>query len=174
MSLLSLCWSIIDYDLASWRRQCRSDQGCCSCIWLMLHELGRISVVVTRVLAVTLMVIANDGMAGLLFFSNGGLTWAFVTVMGKVGAIHRDSKEIYVFPFGNCADVLHTVAATAAVTYSFVDAADSSFRALLCTVYVHSWYQIWESVAEFSKEGMKHGVDFYPYFRYALPSCFFI
>ncbi|KAL3184037.1 hypothetical protein MRX96_006345 [Rhipicephalus microplus] len=86
LSLLSLCWAIIDYDIALWRHIFKRPGG------VILHEFGRILVVLTRLVTMTMMAIVKDSEVFYLFVSNWFLTLAIVVLMNQVGAIFRVSK----------------------------------------------------------------------------------
>nr|XP_037270952.1 uncharacterized protein LOC119163117 isoform X3 [Rhipicephalus microplus] len=99
----------------------------------------------------------------LLTVSNWFLTLAIVVLMNQVGAIFR---------FQKWDDILHMMATLVAITFSFIDVGHSSFWPLIGFTYVHTWYQIRESIEEFIKEKMKHGADTHVYISYGLLALF--
>ncbi|XP_075730318.1 uncharacterized protein LOC119163117 isoform X5 [Rhipicephalus microplus] len=99
----------------------------------------------------------------LLTVSNWFLTLAIVVLMNQVGAIFRVQKWD---------DILHMMATLVAITFSFIDVGHSSFWPLIGFTYVHTWYQIRESIEEFIKEKMKHGADTHVYISYGLLALF--
>lgn len=157
LSLLSLCWAIIDYDIALWRHIFKRPGG------VILHEFGRILVVLTRLVTMTMMAIVKDSEVFYLFVSNWFLTLAIVVLMNQVGAIFR---------FQKWDDIPHMVATLVAITFSFIDVGHSSFWPLIGFTYVHTWYQMRESIEEFIKEKMKHGADTHVYISYGLLALF--
>ncbi|KAL1474526.1 hypothetical protein MTO96_020651, partial [Rhipicephalus appendiculatus] len=143
ISLLSLCWAIIDYDISLWRRQYKSDGSFRFCLWFILHELGRLLVVLPRITAMVMIISADAEGAPWLFVSNWVLTLVFVIMMKKAGAIQKSKDWI---------DWVHDIPTTAAFTFSFIDSGEPSFWTLLAFVYAHALHQTREYITEFSKE----------------------
>ncbi|XP_075730315.1 uncharacterized protein LOC119163114 isoform X10 [Rhipicephalus microplus] len=71
LSFLSLCWAVIEYDVATWRLKHKNKtELVCS---MIIHELGRVIVVLSRIVAMAMMMIADDGNAPFIF--SAGLIW---------------------------------------------------------------------------------------------------
>ncbi|KAL1466817.1 hypothetical protein MTO96_026409 [Rhipicephalus appendiculatus] len=143
MSLLSLCWAIIDYDISLWRRQYKSDGSFRFSLWFILHELGRLLVVLPRIAAMVMIMTTDAEGAPWLFVSNWVLTLVFVIMMKKAGAIQKSKDWI---------DWVHDIPTTAAFTFSFIDIGEPSFWTLLAFVYAHALHQTREYITEFSKD----------------------
>lgn len=168
LSLLSLCWAVIDYDIASWRQHYEGDEDCRYRLWLTLHEFGRILVVASRIIATAMMIIADDERAIWLFGANCILTLIFVVVLKKAGAIpsSQDWRDL--------AECIHSAAATAAFTFCFIDVGGSSFLTLLVLLYVHGAYQSGECIWEFISERIKHGAALHGYLSSVVMASFLI
>lgn len=164
LSLLSLCWAVIDYDIASWHRRFKRNRTCCCYfnLCLTLHEVGKITAVLTRITAMTVMTIADDERAPLLVVANCALAMVFVILSKDDDVAPRTGDGMY---------WLHNIAKTAAFTFSFSDVPDSS-RAVVPFVYAHGYFQNREGLVQFYKERLKYGARFYQPFTCVLLSLF--
>nr|XP_037270947.1 XK-related protein 6-like isoform X3 [Rhipicephalus microplus] len=152
LSFLSLCWAVIEYDVATWRLKHKNKtELVCS---MIIHELGRVIVVLSRIVAMAMMMIADDGNAPFIFIANYALTLVFVILMNKVEAI---------LPSEGWMCWIHHITATAAFNFSFIDVGDSSFRTLRILVYANGMLQNGECVSEFFHERLNHGAQLHAY-----------
>lgn len=152
LSFLSLCWAVIEYDVATWRLKHKNKtEFVCS---MIIHELGRVIVVLSRIVAMAMMMIADDGNAPFIFIANYALTLVFVILMNKVEAI---------LPSEGWMCWIHHITATAAFNFSFIDVGDSSFRTLCFLVYANGMLQNGECVSEFFHERLNHGAQLHAY-----------
>lgn len=165
LSLLSLCWAIIDYDRASWQLHYKSERRLCFYLWLTLHEFGRMFVVLARVSAMFMMITAHDESAMWLFLLNYVLTVLVLLLLARDGAIP---------PLKSVPDALVCIPMIAAIVFSFIDVGNPSCWTLIAFVYAHSWYQSRESAEEFSQEGMKHNSTMHRYFSCGVLTAFII